>query len=147
MSLVRFRPEAPFYADLAHLVERHLAKVEVASSSLVIRSIGALKSLSALYLTETAQKLNTAPWPSGKAGACKALIPSSILGGASKMNDIPNLNCYGSIRMSFFFYKPNEERHLRPFFIYYSPYLVSINPVLRNFPGATPRFFLKILQK
>ena len=30
----------PFdYADVAHLVERHLAKVEVASSSLVIRSI------------------------------------------------------------------------------------------------------------
>ena len=29
-------------ADLAHLVERHLAKVEVASSSLVIRSNGAL---------------------------------------------------------------------------------------------------------
>ena len=28
-----------FYADLAHLVERHLAKVEVASSSLVTRSI------------------------------------------------------------------------------------------------------------
>ena len=28
----------PLYADLAHLVERHLAKVEVASSSLVIRS-------------------------------------------------------------------------------------------------------------
>jgi hypothetical protein len=27
-------------ADVAHLVERHLAKVEVASSSLVIRSIG-----------------------------------------------------------------------------------------------------------
>ena len=27
-----------FYADVAHLVERHLAKVEVASSSLVIRS-------------------------------------------------------------------------------------------------------------
>ena len=27
-----------FLADLAHLVERHLAKVEVASSSLVIRS-------------------------------------------------------------------------------------------------------------
>ena len=27
------------YADLAHLVERHLAKVEVASSSLVVRSI------------------------------------------------------------------------------------------------------------
>ena len=47
VSLVRFRPEAPWmslnlihlYADVAHLVERHLAKVEVASSSLVIRSI------------------------------------------------------------------------------------------------------------
>ena len=30
------------FADVAHLVERHLAKVEVASSSLVIRSIYAL---------------------------------------------------------------------------------------------------------
>ena len=29
-------------ADLAHLVERHLAKVEVASSSLVIRSSSVL---------------------------------------------------------------------------------------------------------
>ena len=37
MSLVRFRPWAPF-ASVAHLVERHLAKVEVASSSLVTRS-------------------------------------------------------------------------------------------------------------
>ena len=37
MSLVQFRPEAPF-ADLAHLVERDLAKVEVAGSSPVIRS-------------------------------------------------------------------------------------------------------------
>ena len=38
MSLVRFRPEAPNFADLAHLVERYLAKVEVAGSSPVIRS-------------------------------------------------------------------------------------------------------------
>ena len=38
MSLVRFRPEAPD-AGVAHPVERHLAKVEVASSSLVTRSI------------------------------------------------------------------------------------------------------------
>ena len=42
MSMVRFHPEAPknskILADLAHPVERHLAKVEVASSSLVIRS-------------------------------------------------------------------------------------------------------------
>ena len=47
MSLVRLRSEAPVketqpgfqYAAVAHLVERHLAKVEVASSSLVGRSI------------------------------------------------------------------------------------------------------------
>ena len=32
-----FRNETE-YADVAHLVERHLAKVEVASSSLVVRS-------------------------------------------------------------------------------------------------------------
>ena len=53
MSLVRFRPEAPtpsddyssdgaikktHYAGVAHLAERHLAKVEVASSNLVARS-------------------------------------------------------------------------------------------------------------
>ena len=32
-------PNIPLFADLAHLVERHLAKVEVAGSSPVIRSI------------------------------------------------------------------------------------------------------------
>ena len=37
MSLVRLRPKAPD-AGVAHPVERHLAKVEVASSSLVTRS-------------------------------------------------------------------------------------------------------------
>ncbi len=47
MSLVRFRPKAPF-AGLAHLVERHLAKVEVASSSLVSRSIFLSGSLAQL---------------------------------------------------------------------------------------------------
>ena len=31
-------PQGTIFADLAHPVERHLAKVEVASSSLVIRS-------------------------------------------------------------------------------------------------------------
>ena len=36
-ALVRFRLWAP-PAGIAHLVERHLAKVEVASSSLVARS-------------------------------------------------------------------------------------------------------------
>ena len=37
MSPVQFWPEAPF-AGIAHLAERHLAKVEVASSNLVARS-------------------------------------------------------------------------------------------------------------
>ena len=45
------------YADLAHLVERHLAKVEVASSSLVIRSTGRLKGFKRPYFL----KFNTAP--------------------------------------------------------------------------------------
>ena len=44
MSLVQFRPEA--YADLAHLVERNLAKVEVAGPSPVIRLETAMKILS-----------------------------------------------------------------------------------------------------
>ena len=35
-----------YYADVAHLVERHLAKVEVAGSSPVIRSI---KSVQLMY--------------------------------------------------------------------------------------------------
>ena len=67
MSLVRFRSEAPrfsdvlfvkrtYFAAVAHLVERHLAKVEVASSSLVSRSI---------FLVL---------WPSGKAKVCKTFI-------------------------------------------------------------------------
>ena len=82
MSLVRFRPEAPdptvpesmqFDSDsrqdagVAHPVERHLAKVEVASSSLVTRSKqirnAALRSL-----------FHMVPWPSGKAKVCKTFI-------------------------------------------------------------------------
>ena len=37
-SIVTYLATYSLYADLAHLVERNLAKVEVASSSLVIRS-------------------------------------------------------------------------------------------------------------
>ena len=54
-------------AGVAHPVERHLAKVEVASSSLVTRS----KQI------RNAQKrslFHTVPWPSGKARVCKTLI-------------------------------------------------------------------------
>ena len=51
------------YAAVAHLVERHLAKVEVASSSLVGRSNRSGNPL-----------LNMVTWPSGKARVCKTLI-------------------------------------------------------------------------
>ena len=52
------------YADVAHLVERHLAKVEVASSSLVIRSIW--------YHSQVVRPRSAKP-----------LFPSSNLGGTS----------------------------------------------------------------
>ena len=55
-------------ADLAHLVERHLAKVEVASSSLVTRSIFILWRHSQVVRQKSA----------------KLLRPSSNLGGASR---------------------------------------------------------------
>ncbi len=54
------------YAELAHLVERHLAKVEVASSSLVFRSI----------IRHHSQAV--------RPRSAKSLFPRSILGGASK---------------------------------------------------------------
>ena len=48
MTISKWFAIIPFaVADVAHLVERHLAKVEVASSSLVIRSIDRL-----LFLTK-----------------------------------------------------------------------------------------------
>ena len=51
--MVRFRPEAPKNADVAHLVERHLAKVEVAGSSPVIRSKSKVSVTQVLfYFTE-----------------------------------------------------------------------------------------------
>ena len=52
------------HAAVAHLVERHLAKVEVASSSLVGRSKKQQKVISAHMVT----------WPSGKAKVCKTFI-------------------------------------------------------------------------
>ena len=56
------------YAGVAHPVERHLAKVEVASSSLVTRSKKIRNAVAFLvsYLV---------PWPSGKAKVCKTFIP------------------------------------------------------------------------
>ena len=55
------------YAAVAHLVERHLAKVEVASSSLVGRSKKQQKIISRF-------SAHMVTWPSGKAKVCKTFI-------------------------------------------------------------------------
>ena len=62
-------------ADVAQLVERNLAKVEVAGSNPVVRSKGGLDRL---LLTEV-----SATWPCGEARVCKTLYPGSIPGVAS----------------------------------------------------------------
>ena len=77
MSLVRFRPEAP-YADLAHLVERHLAKVEVAGSSPVIRSILWVRKISYPQLIWRHSQVV-------RHGSAKPLSPGSNPGDASRM--------------------------------------------------------------
>ena len=63
------------------MVERRLAKAKVAGSSPVIRS----RTMRVRFIRiRICYKLNTAPWPSGKARVCKTLIPGPIPGGASK---------------------------------------------------------------
>ena len=59
---------------MAQLVEHNLAKVGVAGSSPVVRSIAFPDRLGGPF---------SAKWPSGKAEACKAFTPSPSLGGAS----------------------------------------------------------------
>ena len=79
VSAVRFHPKAPLHNSMncekcgsGSVVERHLAKVNVASSNLVFRSI--------YYKTKDAKicvfcYLYPAPQPSGKAEVCKTFIP------------------------------------------------------------------------
>jgi hypothetical protein len=62
-------------ADVAQLVERNLAKVEVAGSNPVIRSED---GFGRPLLTNV-----SATWPSGQARVCKTLYPGSIPGVAS----------------------------------------------------------------
>ena len=94
MSLVQFRPEAPsrrqsplkigiayfhvntLSADLAHLVERDLAKVEVAGSSPVIRSTKRIDLFDPHYIRRHSQVV--------RQRSAKPLCPSSNLGGASR---------------------------------------------------------------
>ena len=73
----RFAYSTSSQADMAQLVEHNLAKVGVAGSSPVVRSIecaGADFNRPFAY---------TAKWPSGKAEACKAFTPGSNPGAAS----------------------------------------------------------------
>ena len=71
----RLRGSIRASADVAQLVERNLAKVEVAGSNPVVRSEG---GLGRPLLTEV-----SATWPSGEARVCKTLYPGSIPGVAS----------------------------------------------------------------
>ena len=69
------------YADLAHLVERHLAKVEVASSSLVIRSTGRLKGFKRPYFLKLIRHHSQAV----RQRSAKPPFPGPIPGGASRI--------------------------------------------------------------
>ena len=64
-------------ADVAQLVERNLAKVEVAGSIPVVRSTGG-----------PVPPVFSATWPSGKARVCKTLYPGSIPGVASTCTNV-----------------------------------------------------------
>ena len=61
------------------MVEHNLAKVGVAGSSPVVRSIACIGPV-----FESALFISTAKWPSGKAEACKAFTPGSNPGFASR---------------------------------------------------------------
>ena len=66
---------------MAQLVEHNLAKVGVAGSSPVVRSIAfpePVVSIGSFHIT--------AAWPSGKAEACKAFTPGSNPGFASRQH-------------------------------------------------------------
>ena len=67
------------FAGLAQLVARNLAKVEVAGSNPVARSMIFRPDLFGLFYTSS-----LARWPSGKAEACKAFILGSNPGLASR---------------------------------------------------------------
>jgi hypothetical protein len=61
-------------ADVAQLVEHHLAKVDVASSNLVVRS---QDTVTAKTFRVTGILANTVGWPRGEAAACKAVYTGS----------------------------------------------------------------------
>ena len=69
---------------MAQLVEHNLAKVGVAGSSPVVRSIAFPDRLGGPF---------SAKWPSGKAEACKAFTPGSNPGVASNLNSKRIAHC------------------------------------------------------
>ena len=76
------RPERTSYADVAQLVEHHLAKVDVASSNLVVRS---QDTVAARFPGTDAY---TVGWPRGEAAACKAVYTGSNPVATSKHHPI-----------------------------------------------------------
>ena len=65
------RKKHPNNADVAQLVEHHLAKVDVASSNLVVRSQDTVTA------TVLRNPVYTVGWPRGEAAACKAVYTGS----------------------------------------------------------------------
>ena len=98
---------------MAQLVEHNLAKVGVAGSSPVVRSIAFLDRLGGPF---------SAKWPSGKAEACKAFTPGSNPGVAS---------IQAQDRSAVFFIKDGICAHVRPFDLHHTrsmdqPYHASV---------------------
>ena len=109
---------------MAQLVEHNLAKVGVAGSSPVVRSIVCKEPVdqSALFIS--------AAWPSGKAEACKAFTPGSNPGAASitlrKGRPAGCPFCYSSA-----FHRPGVFHHLNAFATNYAYPHGTIRSALR----------------
>ena len=111
------------FAGLAQLVARNLAKVEVAGSNPVARSIDFNDRFyrSFLYLMYV-NIHQSARWPSGKAEACKAFIPGSNPGLASNANT-------------------QVERLKGALFLSYNPFYTTLVPSLAEYNYLIVRRF------
>ena len=120
----RFAYSTSSQADMAQLVEHNLAKVGVAGSSPVVRSIVCARA------DESRPFAYTAKWPSGKAEACKAFTPGSNPGAASitlrKGRPAGCPFCYSSA-----FHRPGVFRHLNAFATNYAYPHGTIRSALR----------------
>ena len=92
LTSVRFRLAPPSMQDnagIAQLVERNLAKVEVASSSLVVRSEGLPRSFFGT---------STVGWPRGEATDCKSVYTGSNPVSTSIARSSPGMGSSGQSR-------------------------------------------------